>query len=457
MSRSKRLGRLYRFAELLGGLAILSIWLLVFLSAYSQSSLYTFRSLGCETTNFKNEIYDDSTVNFDLNSTSSRTTTRRLLLIFNAILSFLNVSSHLAVVLGCLDDTYVLSILVGVGFDICSSFVYVAFWISNYTFSYYYSDTSSNFDQYAQPNIEVYDGQKDAQQRWLVGRGQNWNGDVVFCATYVSFFFYHLTIHTGALYNIQSRSLRRTSDTVCSAWNNIQGVPGICWKDHFFAFTDLGTHTFQFIVSLVLLWKCKNIQESSSTPALREFLGEEEHGESSARFLPTSSERQSFLSVSELKIIFTLLCASLCFTVLQKRSAALLYRRNYHKDEDNEKEGSEGNYKKSSRLYKCEARWTTRNTNYEQYPMSSSQTQSSGSTSTRTLGNNEVLSLQLQPSAGQNDLLQCNCNVCNNRTAFGVDIRNGQFCALWFNTFSQLHTKLEELRRQQQQRSGESR
>ena len=447
--------RAKRYAELLGGFTILSIWLLIFLSAFSQSSLYTSRILGCETTNFKYEFYDDSTVNFGLNATSSSTTGRRLLLILNAILSLLNVSSHLAVVLGCLDDTYVLSILVGVGFDICSSFVYVAFWISNYSFYYYSYNT--NFDQYAQPKMEVYDGQKDAQQRWLVGNKQTWNGDVVFCATYVSFFIYHLIIHTGALYNIQSCSLRRTSEAVCSAWNNIQGIPGICWKDHFFAFTDLGTHTFQFIVSLIILWKCKDIQESFSTPALREFLEEVEHGESSTGSLSTSSERHSFLSTSELKIIFSLLCVSLSFTVLQKRSAALLYRRNYHKDEDNEKEGSEGNYKKSSRLYKCEGRWTTRNANYDESPMSSSQTHSSGSSSTRTFGNNEILALQLQPSEGRNDLLQCNCNVCNDRTAFGVDVRNGQICALWFNTFSQLHTKLEELRRLQQQQREEPR
>merc|ERR1712238_562638 len=61
-----------------------------------------------------------------LESSSSRS------MFFNSLImstSLLNVASHSAVVLGALDDTYVLSILIGVGFDVTTRILQLIWWM----------------------------------------------------------------------------------------------------------------------------------------------------------------------------------------------------------------------------------------------------------------------------------------------------------------------------------------
>ena len=79
-------------------------------------------------------LFDNS-----LYGTSLRSTTGIMSLessssiLFNSFImstSFLNVVSHSAVVLGALNDTYVLSILVGVGFDVITRILQLIWWLS---------------------------------------------------------------------------------------------------------------------------------------------------------------------------------------------------------------------------------------------------------------------------------------------------------------------------------------
>lgn len=111
--------------------------------------------------------------------------------------SMLNVISHLAVVWNLLNDVFVISILVGVGFDVLSLVLYATC------------------------------AQQWPMRLWLFG----------------DFF-----IHFRAL--LLHASIHRMESVVTSATNNLKGIPGPYYFDHFFAYTDNGTHLLFLIASI---------------------------------------------------------------------------------------------------------------------------------------------------------------------------------------------------------------
>ncbi|KAL9182714.1 hypothetical protein ACHAXT_013366 [Thalassiosira profunda] len=119
--------------------------------------------------------------------------------------SLLNVISHAAVVLGALEDTFVLSILVGVGFDVA---------------------TRGGVDTRCVTTI-------------------------AFLATLSIAYGCHVAIHVRALRMNASRE--RLEKVLRSALNNLRGIPGEAFADHVFAYTDLGTHLAPLLLSMQLL------------------------------------------------------------------------------------------------------------------------------------------------------------------------------------------------------------
>ena len=115
--------------------------------------------------------------------------------------SLCNVISHTAVVMNLLNDGLLISILLGVSFDVVSCVVY--FWsIRNNPL-----------------NISL--------MIWTSGT---------------------FSLHLRAL--LLSTSLNRASAVVTSAVNNLRGIPGPWLSDHLFAYTDLGLHMSFFILAI---------------------------------------------------------------------------------------------------------------------------------------------------------------------------------------------------------------
>jgi hypothetical protein len=108
------------------------------------------------------------------------------------VCAWLNVVSHMTVVMNCLNDGLVISILVGVGFDLASSVLYLCYTHHRPSWLYYL---------------------------WSI-----WD----------------LTIHLRAL--LFFRSVDRMQAVVTSATNSLKGNPGPYYLDHFFAYTDAGKH-----------------------------------------------------------------------------------------------------------------------------------------------------------------------------------------------------------------------
>ena len=89
------------------------------LSIYLTSIIYLFDT----------SLYGDSLRSGSMISPSSSTSSSTFLNSFTAASSILNVASHSGVVLGALNDTYVISILVGVGFDVMTRILQLVWWI----------------------------------------------------------------------------------------------------------------------------------------------------------------------------------------------------------------------------------------------------------------------------------------------------------------------------------------
>jgi len=136
--------------------------------------------------------------------------------------SLLNVLSHTAVALGALNDTYVLSILVGVGFDVMTRIVQLIWWMG----------ISANLQITTTTNQDLTS---------------------LFLLMLMVFYVYHMIVHVRALF--LNTSLSRLQTVLTGALNNLRGIPGDgCW-DHIFAYTDLGTHLFALLLSYELLQK----------------------------------------------------------------------------------------------------------------------------------------------------------------------------------------------------------
>lgn len=139
--------------------------------------------------------------------------------------SFLNVMSHSAVVLGAFNDTYVLSIIVGVGFDVFTRILQLIWWI----------------------HITMISFESRSEKRGLM--------DDVFTTSYLFIlaiiYVYHMIIHLRALR--MNSSYQRLKKVLSGALNNLRGIPGERFHDHFFAYSDLGAHLCPLGLSTILL------------------------------------------------------------------------------------------------------------------------------------------------------------------------------------------------------------
>ena len=157
--------------------------------------------------------------------TTDRSSRNILLFYIVSLCATLNVLSHAAVVLLVLDDALVLSILIGVGFDVFSQVAYIAMWMV----------LSINITQCKDVNdycaIRLY--------------------EVSFTFILLASSGYHLHEHVVALQLYKTH--QRLKTVVRSALNNLIGQPGYYGIDHFFAYTDLGSHFFHLLVSSLFL------------------------------------------------------------------------------------------------------------------------------------------------------------------------------------------------------------
>ncbi len=135
--------------------------------------------------------------------------------------SFLNVASHTAVAVGVLNDTYVLSILVGVGFDILTRILQIVWW--------------GCLTRNLTPETTVVGG----------------DSTILLLLVLVFVYIYHLIVHIQALH--MNHSLERMQSVLKSSINNLRGIPGKAYVDHLFAYSDLGTHIFCWLCSTRML------------------------------------------------------------------------------------------------------------------------------------------------------------------------------------------------------------
>jgi len=169
---------------------------------------------------FGNSLYSDSLRSGKLLSSS---------IFLNSMMmtsSLLNVTSHSAVVLGALNDTYVLSILLGVGFDVMTRILQFIWW-THITIIVFRKDQSNEgrfFDNYQ---------------------------TIGFIFTLVVIYIYHMIIHVRALR--MKKSYKRLKKVLDGALNNLRGVPGEGYHDHLFAYSDLGGHILPLSLSTILL------------------------------------------------------------------------------------------------------------------------------------------------------------------------------------------------------------
>mmetsp|Transcript_24380 Transcript_24380/g.36349 ORF Transcript_24380/g.36349 Transcript_24380/m.36349 type:complete len:300 (-) Transcript_24380:678-1577(-) len=147
--------------------------------------------------------------------------------------SFLNVLSHSAVVLGFLNDNYVISILLGVGFDVMTRILQLVWWVHITTIMI----TKEEEEGHTEEREDEFLYRKTA-------------GYILVLAI---FYIHHMVIHLQALLVFPSSSAAEILSVLTSATNNIRGVPGEWYGDHIFAYSDLGWHLLLLILSYVLV------------------------------------------------------------------------------------------------------------------------------------------------------------------------------------------------------------
>ena len=147
---------------------------------------------------------------------------------FTSASSMLNVLSHSGVVLGALNDTYVISILIGVGFDVMTRILQLIWWVDITRVSFYQLSLQDK-------NID------ESKICHTVG----------FLAVSTLIYIYHMIIHLRALW--LNSSLQTLTKVLTGALNNLRGIPGDNYHDHIFAYTDLGGHLLPLTLSGLLL------------------------------------------------------------------------------------------------------------------------------------------------------------------------------------------------------------
>ena len=135
------------------------------------------------------------------------------------ICASLNMLSHTAVVIGVLNDTYVVSILVGVTFDVATTVLYLTMWREILALNTVLMPTTAS--------------------TFLLGI-------VCLLITAVQWF-----THVRAL--LLAYSTARLKSVVRVAWNNVCGEPGPAYVHHLFAFTDTAYHMFHTMVAIRLV------------------------------------------------------------------------------------------------------------------------------------------------------------------------------------------------------------
>ena len=157
--------------------------------------------------------------------------------------SFLNVLSHAAVALGALNDTYVLSILVGVGFDVLTRILQLVWWVCI---------TICMSKNHKPSTAKVLLKQDDTPPETADDTAID-SSTPLLLLFLLFFYVYHMIFHVQAMR--MNHSLSRLQAVLNSALNNLRGIPGEGYLDHLFAYTDLGTHLFACCVSALLLRK----------------------------------------------------------------------------------------------------------------------------------------------------------------------------------------------------------
>jgi len=148
--------------------------------------------------------------------------------------SFLNVSSHGLVAMGMLDDTYVLSILLGVGFDVATRVLYLIWWIC------------------LTRALQQSNNEGDTMD------GMEWDlSTIFFYVVNGTSYIIHMIIHVRALFMYSSHD--RLNDVLNNALNDIRGVPGKAYRNFIFVYTDLGSHMMPLLLSSAIIWICRVI------------------------------------------------------------------------------------------------------------------------------------------------------------------------------------------------------
>jgi len=169
-------------------------------------------------------LFNKSMYGKSLQSGSMHSSSSILLNASTMAASLLNVMSHALVVLGALNDTYVLSVLLGVGFDVITRILYLIWWIQLSRIS-----TAFEMDHYSIKLI------------------------FLLSAAYI----YHMLLHLRALKLNSSKERLRM--VLTGALNNIRGIPGKGFHDHIFAYSDLGGHLLPMVLCTILLHKQESI------------------------------------------------------------------------------------------------------------------------------------------------------------------------------------------------------
>ena len=157
------------------------------------------------------------------------------------VTSLLNVVSHGAVLLGALNDTYVLSILFGVGFDVITRLLQFVWWVQ------------WTWIIVLQQQEEEKEGRTGSHEDALATRAVDTiiRPTILFILIIGVTHLYQLMVHLQALR--MNYSLDRLTSVLQGALNNLRGVAGDGYRDHLFAYVDFGEHVLHCKWSLALL------------------------------------------------------------------------------------------------------------------------------------------------------------------------------------------------------------
>ena len=145
--------------------------------------------------------------------------------------AFLNVTTHAGVVLGALEDTLTISILIGVGFDVLTRFLQVWWWIRLVD-----GLTTLSSSKTSAATTE------EEESFFVV--------DHLFHVSMSILFIYQMHIHIRALCIVNCRSYDHVHSVVTGALHNLRGISGENWsEDDWFAYSDLTLHLLPLLLS----------------------------------------------------------------------------------------------------------------------------------------------------------------------------------------------------------------